>query len=115
MEAIRRARLENLIQAEVSTIARNVKDPRVPATLTFTQVRLTEDGKQATIFVSSFDHSAEPNHFISGLTSAAGFFRRHLAKALTVRHIPTLIFKHDKGIENSIRVHEILNQIANER
>ena len=67
------------------------------------------------VIVSSFDHSAEPNHFISGLTSAAGFFRRHLAKALTVRHIPTLIFKHDKGIENSIRVHEILNQIANER
>ncbi len=115
MESIRRARLENLIQSEISLIVRKVKDPRVPPSVTFTQVQLTDDGKQATVFVSSMDEEAQPTNFITGLTSAAGYFRKHLAKALTVRHIPLLIFKHDKGIENSIRVHELLDQISKEK
>ena len=49
---------------------------------------------------------------IKGLTSASGFLRRHLAKVLTTRHIPTLSFKEDRGFVNSFRVQELLNQIS---
>jgi ribosome-binding factor A len=51
----------------------------------------------------------------AGLMSAAGFLRHHLAKALTTRHIPTLLFKPDKGLDNSIRVHELLKKIEQDR
>lgn len=125
MQATRRARLESVIQEELSTVVpREVKDPRVPP-VTFTQVEVTSDGSQATIFISilgSLNPAADEDEekqrrremqdCITGLTSASGFLRRHLAKVLTVRYIPELIFKEDRGLANASRVHELLQQVA---
>lgn len=128
MQETRRQRLQAVILEELSTvIPREIKDPRVPA-ITPTQVEVTPDGSQATIFVSilggaqgGFD-GAPPlsdkgaklrmKDCIDGLASASGFLRRHLAKVLNVRHVPTLIFKEDKGFENTLRVAELLKQIG---
>jgi ribosome-binding factor A len=52
---------------------------------------------------------------LEGLKSSAGYLRRALAKALTVRHIPHLIFKPDRGIENAARVHALLKEIEGEK
>lgn len=115
MDTIRRARIERVIQAEVSEIARSVKDPRVPSSMTFTRVALTDDAQQATIYVTSFGLSDdEMKECVKGLQSASGYIRRHLSKALTVRTIPNLVFRWDIGLENSLRVHELLKQIQTE-
>jgi ribosome-binding factor A len=104
-----------------------VKDPRVPS-LTFTSVEVTPDGSQATVYVSMLGASQvntddpvaakaaaqKMKECIEGLQSASGFLRRHIAKVLTVRHIPTLIFKEDRGFENTIRVHDLLKKISSE-
>jgi ribosome-binding factor A len=121
-------RLQSVIQDELSlVVSREVKDPRVP-TVTFTAVEVTPDGSQATVFVTILGgaqggHDGAPplseqnaklrmKDCIDGLTSASGFLRRHLARVLNVKYIPILIFREDKGIENSMRVHELLNQIS---
>jgi ribosome-binding factor A len=128
MQQTRRMRLQAVIQEELSSVVpREVKDPRVPS-VTFTAVEVTPDGGQATIFVSilggaqgGFDGAPSLSEkgaqqrmkdCIDGLTSASGFLRRHLAKVLNVRHIPSLIFKEDRGFENAIRVHELLKKIS---
>ncbi len=128
MQATRRLRLQAVIQEELSQIVpREVKDPRVPS-VTFTAVEVTQDGSQATVFVSILGgaqggHDGAPplseqgaklrmQDCINGLTSASGFLRRHLAKILSVRHIPSLIFKEDRGFENALRVHELLTEIT---
>lgn len=118
MDATRRARLESVIHEELSQVVRTIKDPRVPI-VTFTSVELTQDGSQATVRVSILGDMLDENSeqtdqmkdCLAGLASSAGFLRRHLAKALTVRHIPNLIFKEDKGLKNSVRVHELLKEI----
>jgi ribosome-binding factor A len=124
MQATRRARLQAVIQEELSVVVpREVKDPRVPP-LTITQVEVTSDGSQATVFVSVLgslnppaDEAEEQSRreemrgAIAGLTSASGYLRRHLARVLTVRHIPNLIFKEDKGLANATRVYELLRQV----
>ena len=52
MQETRRARLQAVIQEELSVVVpREVKDPRVPS-VTFTQVEVTQDGSQATVFVA---------------------------------------------------------------
>jgi len=121
-------RLQAVIQEELSQIVpREVKDPRIPP-VTFTAVEVTQDGSQATVFVmilggAQGGHDGAPplsengaklrmQDCIAGLTSASGFLRRHLARILNVRHIPTLIFREDRGFENAIRVQELLNQIS---
>ena len=128
MQATRRMRLQAVIQDELSlVVSREVKDPRVPS-VTFTSVEVTPDGSQATVFVTILGgaqggHDGAPplseknaklrmQDCIDGLTSASGFLRRHLARVLNVKYIPVLIFREDRGIENSMRVHELLNQIS---
>ncbi|MBI2711304.1 MAG: 30S ribosome-binding factor RbfA [Bdellovibrio sp.] len=128
MQSTRRMRLQSVIQDELSQVVpREVKDPRIPA-VTFTEVQVTQDGSQATVFVSILggsqggldgapplsDEAAKKRmkDCLAGLTSASGYLRRHLARVLSVRHIPTLIFREDRGFENSLRVHELLKKIS---
>lgn len=119
MQATRRARLESVIHEELSlALPRLVKDPRIPP-LTLTKVQVSPDGSQAKIFFSilgsmSTDDS-QMTSCLQGLTSASGYLRRHLAKALSVRHIPSLRFQRDLGLDNSMRVHELLKQIEIEK
>ncbi|OFZ18018.1 MAG: ribosome-binding factor A [Bdellovibrionales bacterium GWB1_55_8] len=127
MQETRRARLEAVIQEELSyVVPREIKDPRVP-TVTFTSVQVTPDGSSATVFVSILGgahggHDGAPplsdegakqrmKDCIEGLTSASGFLRRHLARVLTTRHVPNLIFREDRGFENALRVNELLRKI----
>jgi len=128
MQTTRRLRLQAVIQEELSQVVpREVKDPRVPP-VTFTAVEVSHDGSQATIFVSILGgaqggHDGAPplsekgsklrmQDCIDGLTSASGYLRRHLARILNIRHIPSLVFREDKGFENALRVHELLKKIS---
>ena len=127
MQPTRRARLASAIQQELAqVIPREVKDPRVPP-ITLTSIEVTEDGSQATIFVailggaqgvqegipplSEKGQILRMQDCLDGLTSASGFLRRYLAKAISVRFIPNLIFREDKGFENANRVHHLLKQL----
>lgn len=123
MQEVRRARLQQVILEELSTvIAREVKDPRVPSIL-LTSVEVSQDASFATIhFIIQGSTLAEDDKAakkaiddcIEGLNSASGFLRRHLSKALTVRHIPNLVFKADKGLDNASRVFALLKEISKE-
>lgn len=123
MDTTRLARLQSLIQQELSVVInREIKDPRVP-TLTLTQVQLTPDAGQATVFFTilgatpeteSDSYKKDIKDCLEGLNSASGFLRRHIGKILTIRHIPTLVFKEDRGLNNALRIHELLKEISNE-
>jgi ribosome-binding factor A len=121
MNANRRARLTSVILQELAAVVpRNVKDPRVRP-LTFTRAEVTEDGSQATIYVTllgggmGLDQKAAEKQIhesVEGLTSAAGFLRRHLGEVLEVRVVPKLVFREDRGLENANRVYDLLKQIG---
>lgn len=127
MDSTRRSRIESVIREEVSLLlAREIKDPRIPA-LTITQVELTPDAGLATIkFLANrageVSDDQDPREMpadlqaacIAGLQSASGFMRRHLSKVLTLRQVPALSFKADRGLENAQRVHELLESIKSE-
>lgn len=119
MQETRKARLASVIQQELSIAVRSIKDPRVP-NVTLTSVDVADDGSQATVYVmvlggagSLGDHDDRDamRDCLEGLKSASGYLRRHLAKILTIRHIPTIFFKEDRGLANVSRVHELLKQV----
>jgi len=124
----RRGRLAAELQKELSRlVAREVKDPRIPS-VTFTAVEVTQDGKQATIFVAILGgarggHDGAPplsdqgaqkrmEDCLKGLTSAGGFLRKKLTQLLNIQHVPQLLFREDKGFENANRVQELLKKIS---
>jgi ribosome-binding factor A len=119
MQEMRKQRLASVILQELSIAVRSIKDPRVP-TVTFTHAELADDGSQATISVmilggrgslGDHDDRDEIRDCLEGLKSASGYLRRHLAKILTVRHIPSLLFREDRGLANVSRVHELLKEV----
>lgn len=131
MQETRRQRLAAVIQEELSVVVpKEVKDPRVPP-VTFTSVEVAQDGSHAVVMVAILGgaaggHDGAPplsdkgaqqrmQDCLDGLNSASGFLRRHLARILTVRHIPSLAFKEDRGFENTQRVHELLKKIESEK
>jgi len=126
MQPVRRARLEAVILEELAKVVpREIKDPRV-SSVNFTSCRVSQDGSQATVLLTLLGGLADSDKgrtpkeeaalqaCLKGLESASGYLRRHLAQILSVRHIPTLVFKEDKGFENTFRVNELLKQIKSE-
>lgn len=123
MEKTRRARLESAIREELTTlIPRELKDPRVDS-ITITGVSVTQDAGMATINVMLFgtmgDDSPETRErmrlCLDGLNSAAPYLKRLLSRILRIKQTPDLTFKEDRGLANTLRVHELLKQIEDEQ
>ena len=121
MDPIRINRVASMMKDELSLlINRELKDPRVPF-VTVTNVELTRDVKQATVYISivSIDQTyTDPDltkQVLEALRDAKGFLRKQLAAIMQLRSIPDLLFKEDKGLENTLRVNEILKQLEAEK
>ena len=52
---------------------------------------------------------------LKALETAKGYLRRQLSAVLGLRYVPDLLFREDKGLENTLRVNEILKQLADEK
>jgi ribosome-binding factor A len=130
MQETRRARLQSVIRQEISSIVqREIKDPRIPP-VTFTTVEVTQDAAEATVWVTILggaDRAPDGSELseaqakermkkcIEGLTSAAGYLRRHLGSVLDIKHTPKLMFKADRGLENSSKVFHLLKEIEKQK
>jgi len=67
-------------------VAGELKDPRIAALVTITEVRVTPDLKHARVFVSVMGNEAEQKSTIRGLAAAVGFIRHELTERLQLRH-----------------------------
>lgn len=90
-------------------LERRVKDPRIGFT-TVTDVRVSGDTQQATIFytVLGADSEAQLASTAAALESAKGLIRSEVAKQLGMRHAPTLEFVHDALPETARHLDEVL-------
>jgi len=88
-------------------LERRIKDPRL-GFVTITDVRLTGDTQQATIFYTVFGEQAEMAASAAALESAKGLIRSEVGKQLGLRQVPTLEFIHDALPENARHLDELL-------
>ncbi|NLC41499.1 MAG: 30S ribosome-binding factor RbfA [Erysipelothrix sp.] len=110
--SIKQERLEGTILKEVSEILSiNVKNPKF-GFVTITDVQLTRDYSFATIFVSFLNtKDIKSQDRLDELNRVKGVVRGELAKRLTIRKVPELIFKIDDSIDKGNRIEEILHDI----
>jgi ribosome-binding factor A len=107
----RSERIGELILVEIADlIAREIKDPRI-GFVTFTRVEMSDDLRHAKIFVSSFGAEKEKARTLQGLSSATGYMRRHLGRALHLRYTPELSFLLDDSLEHGAKIAQILRQL----
>ncbi len=93
-------------------LERRIKDPRL-GFVTVTDVRLTGDAQQATVFytVLGMDAGDEETAIAStaaALESAKGLLRSEVSKQLGMRHVPSLTFVHDALPESARQIDEVL-------
>jgi len=100
------------IQRAVQTIiSRGLNDPRVRGLITVTQVNLSPDFAQATLFVSILPSEYESLTF-HGLSHATSHIRYQLSRAVSMRKVPRIEFRLDKSIKKQ---NQVLSAIARAR
>lgn len=106
-------RVADQIQRELAVLIRSqVKDPRVPPTMTVAGVEVSRDLSSAKVYVSTFDLESDAEAreaAIDGLNKASGFLRRQLGNKMRLRIVPTLIFRYDVVQENAARISSLID------
>jgi len=88
-------------------LERRIKDPRL-GFVTVTDVRLTGDTQQATVFYTVLGEEGDLVSTAAALESAKGLLRSEVGKQLGMRHVPTLTFVHDALPESARHLDEVL-------
>ena len=108
-------RVNHLIRREISDLIQHqVKDPRLDAFVSVTEVVTSPDLKYAKVFISSISDKHEEQKTLEVLNAAAGFLRTELSKKLRMRRVPELSFCWDDSIEHGDRILRLLDQISAE-
>jgi ribosome-binding factor A len=109
----RAERVGQLMRREVADILmRKLRDPRVTAMVSVTDVEVTHDLSMARIDVSILPDGPEKDRTLEALQSAAGFVRHELAPRLGLREVPQLRFALDTSIERGARVDDLLRRLS---
>ena len=96
-----------LIVAEM--LERRIKDPRL-GFVTVTDVRLTGDSREATVFYTVLGSEAERAGTAAALHSATGLIRSQVGKQLGMKFTPTIEFVPDAVPENARQIDDLLTQ-----
>ena len=91
-------------------IIADLKDPRIQD-VTVTLVEVTPDMRQAKVNVSVMGDETKQKLCIHGLQNSAGYLQQKVGKRIDTRYTPRLQFVLDKGIQHSMLVTRILEEV----
>jgi ribosome-binding factor A len=115
MDERRTARVAEALREELSEIIGfEMDDPRVLA-VDVTDVRVSPDGRYATVRVAIRGNEREQRESLAALEHAKHFLKHELAARLTLRHVPDLHFDHDRNPDAEGRVELLLRRARKSR
>ena len=104
-------RINDDIQLALSSLLRQVKDPRVQqGMISVTRVETTGDLRYAKVWLSVLGELNE-KEFRRGLKSCAPWLRRELGASLSLRYTPELVFEIDHSIEYGAKISRMIEEI----
>jgi ribosome-binding factor A len=104
-------RVADTLREEITQIVGyELEDPRV-AMVTVTDVRVSDDLRDANVYVTIAGDEPESLKAMQALRHAAPYVRRQLGFALSLRHTPELHFVRDTVEEQAARVDEVLQTL----
>lgn len=81
--------------------------------ITVSEVRISPDLKNATVFASPLGHLAD-DKFINALNQIAPMLRKTLPRYVHLRFTPQIIFRRDDSFTEGNKIEEILKTIKDE-
>lgn len=111
MSQLRANRVAEQMKKELGDIiTRKLKDPRV-GFVTVTDVEVTGDLQQATVYISVLGNEKQREDTILGLMKARGFIRSEIGRRIRLRKTPEIIFEYDAALEYGNRIEDILRDL----
>ena len=108
-------RINGLLRQEISELlSRQIKDPRLNAVVSITEVRTSSDLRNAQVYVSVMGDQETQDSALAGIQSAATYLRRELRDRLSMRYVPFLKFFLDKSIEDASQLLTIMDGIRDQ-
>lgn len=116
MPATRKIRLQDQLREVLSEILlRKMRDPRFQeGLLTITDVEVTTDYKQATVYISVLGTEEEREGKLNLLRGAVGVLRTELKHSKAFINVPSLTFKYDESIERGAHIFDVMEQVRRE-
>ena len=102
---------ESLKEEIAEVVGYELEDPRVQS-VTVTDVKVTEDLRDAKVYVVVEGSDDEIKKALAALQHAAVYIRQQVTLNLSLRHAPHLFFVRDTAEENAARVGQILQDLA---
>ena len=100
-----------MLREEISQIVGYELDDRRVETVTVTEVRVSDNLRDAKVFVLVEGSDEEINAALIALRNAAPYIRKQVAFALDLRHAPALHFTRDTVEERANRIESLLSEI----
>ena len=105
------ARTNDDIQIVLSSLLREIKDPRVQqGMISVTRVETTGDLRYSKVWLSVMGMKDE-KEFKKGLKSASGWLRREPGNKLSLRYTPELVFEIDHSIEYGAHISQVISSL----
>jgi len=99
-------KIAGIIQKEISEIIQfSLKDPKIGF------ITVTNDLSIAKIYVSFLGQKPREEAGMKALDRSRGYLRSELAKRMTIRKVPELIFKLDDSLERGNKIERIISEI----
>ena len=116
MANYRGGRINEEFKKEVSSLIRTeIKDPRLTAMISVTDVQVTKDLRYAKVFVSIFSKDDEEKKInLEALRNASGFIRKAIGQKINLRHTPEIIIELDDSINYGMHMDELIHKISKE-
>lgn len=103
-------RIAEMIQRKLSQIIQQeIKDPRKPAFVTISSVKVAADLGHAKVYFTVLDSDIAETTAI--LNASARFLRSALARTIKLRTVPQLHFVYDESIEYGRRLSRLIDDV----
>lgn len=102
---------ERVKEIVANALEHEVKDPRL-GFVTVTDVRVTADLREATVFYTVFGDESEQAATAAALESAKGVLRSEVGRQTGIKHTPSLAFVVDALPDTARYIDDLLRQAA---
>lgn len=114
MSELRCARISQVLKERLSEIFIRYFRDEIGFT-TITDVRITPDLRNATVYYSVIGTDEEKRKTAKSLENARSFINVEMGKNLHIKYTPVIKFEYDDTQEKASRIFELLNKIEEEK
>lgn len=109
--SMRSVRVGEQLKKELSEIInQKLKNPNV-GFVTVTEVEVTGDLSQATVFVTVLGDEKERKKSLEGLEKSKGFMKSEIAHRMDLRIVPDLKFQYDESVDYGNKIERMIAEL----